>query len=199
MNIAHFAHFIITVILFIFTVFLLFNNRRLKSDNHQLKQKVNEDDLTGLYKRGFLEQRLEEEKNRVIRFPDYEFQILFIDIDDFGTINNTFGHLVGDKVLKKIASILKSEVRPYDIVARFGGDEFVLLLLPGVSGENAAKLAKRLNQKIKEGFTELPMSINVSIGITKYNKDSKENPLEIADQAMYKNKRRHGNGSSDNI
>ena len=85
------------------------------------------DSLTGLYNRGYFEESLSGEISRARRY-DTEFSILFLDLDDFKKVNDTLGHLAGDFVLKKVANLIINEKREEDVVARYGGEELVVIL-----------------------------------------------------------------------
>ncbi len=116
-----------------------------------------------------------------------------IDVDRFKTINDTCGHLAGDSLLRSVASVLAASVRPYDMVFRYGGDEFVLCL-PNTDLRLAWAVVERLRLKIA-GW-EVPLadgrhiSTTVSIGVAPLSSDrSVEDTLDVADQALYAAKR----------
>ncbi len=142
------------------------------------------DGLTGLYNHRRFYEFLEEE---ILRFKRYNgcLSILFMDIDGFKKYNDTYGHLEGDKLLKKVAEITLNNVRKVDKVARYGGDEFAILL-PHTHCEKAYLVALRL----REGF--LKENIQVSIGMVAMSDEefhSKEDLLKAADEALYEAKR----------
>jgi len=105
------------------------------------------DPLTGIYNRRYFQEKLEEEIERVRRGGGV-FSVVMFDIDHFKTINDQFGHQVGDTVLKTLVKIVKDRIRRIDILARWGGEEFVLLL-PNTTLENAKGLAEELRRKIE--------------------------------------------------
>ena len=121
------------------------------SEHKALEAKLSEmatlDGLTGVYNRQYLEKRLEEEITKARRYVDHLSMIL-LDIDQFKEVNDRYGHLVGDQVLKKTAEIIKSCLRTTDIVARFGGDEFVVIL-PRTDPEQLAFVRERLVVTLK--------------------------------------------------
>ena len=154
------------------------------------------DDLTGIYNRRYLMHRLKEEVKRVKRY-NYYFSILLFDIDYFKNVNDTFGHLAGDEVLKKITKIVEKQIREVDIFARYGGDEFVLVL-PWTDLQGATTLANRLLQvvsdfEIKIIDVEQNIRVTLSIGIATYPEDVAPDDitgiLQKADKAMYNAKK----------
>jgi len=148
------------------------------------------DYLTGLRTRGYFEQQLELEFKRSERRRQ-KFALLMIDIDHFKALNDTFGHHVGDQVLRDIASILMKDMREVDTVARYGGEEFVIIL-PETTEAGAAYVAQRLRRAVEQAkfFAGSPQSIQhltISIGIAVFDKDAqfKRDLIEFADAALY--------------
>ena len=132
------------------------------------RQRAVTDSLTGLFNHGYLQELIRREIKRAERYPK-KFALLMLDLDHFKEINDRFGHQRGDKVLKKVASILASCCRDTDYVARYGGDEFVVLM-PETSSEDARRLAERVRSRVSsmkvapgESF-----SITASCGIADY-------------------------------
>ena len=121
--------------------------------------------------------------------------MVFIDIDDFKLINDTFGHLAGDEVLKVISKFFSSNIRETDYIARYGGDEF-LLMLPGSTSEIAKTLIERLlelfKEKVKVKVKDMDVAVSVSIGIAthigKHDFDNLKELMDAADNALYKAK-----------
>ena len=151
------------------------------------------DPLTGIYNRRFLNNRIDEEINRSRR-QGLEFTILFIDLDHFKNYNDQFGHLAGDEALSKTAEIIKAELRGMDIVARFGGEEFCVLL-PGVSKQQAQLVAERIREGVeqerftgKEGLTD--GGLTASLGIAAFPEDGTTliSLLQASDKALYQAK-----------
>ena len=141
------------------------------------------DALTGAFNRHHLRQRLEELFCR----PDTSVHLLMIDADHFKSINDTLGHLVGDRVLIEIANRLQLALRPDDILARYGGEEFCVLL-PGLGDEVALAIAERLRNAIQSQPIE-GRAVTVSIGLSKKSEqDSISSLMERADLALYKAK-----------
>jgi len=145
------------------------------------------DEKTGLYNSKFFDTILDMEMEKAGR--DYEKLCLFIiDIDFFKKINDTYGHLKADEFLKRLADVLKKQLRISDIVSRFGGEEF-FILLPETSLEKSKKLTSRLRKAIKSDKILKKHGITVSGGLTEYRKkDTKKSFKERADKALYKAK-----------
>lgn len=150
------------------------------------------DALTGVYNRRFLEARLAEELRRANGLG-YPTSLLFIDIDRFKWVNDTFGHDVGDQLLRDVARVLGAQLRAVDVVARFGGDEFVVIL-PESDRAGAILVATRLQEALAASTLEgLPegCSITVTIGAATSPEDGTR-PSELmvsADSAMLRGKR----------
>jgi diguanylate cyclase (GGDEF)-like protein len=156
---------------------------------------LNMDDLTGLYNHRYLEQAIDREIKRAQRY-DSQFCLLFIDLDDFKPINDKYGHLAGSQVLREVAQILKSTLRDVDLVFRYGGDEFVILLIES-DARNGLKTAQRIRERIQyTGFSVgggATAHVTASIGVAAFpeHAQEKERLLALADECMYESKR-HG-------
>ena len=149
------------------------------------------DSLTGLYNRGYFEDSLSGEISRARRY-DTEFSILFLDLDDFKKVNDTLGHLAGDFVLKKVANLITKEKREEDVVARYGGEELVVIL-PETNKINTIIKAERIRKKIQDMplvFDGKKIQISVSGGIATFPQDAVESDklIHCADQALYRAK-----------
>lgn len=152
------------------------------------------DDLTGLHNIRFLREQMARELARAHRSGD-PLSILMIDVDDLKEVNDRFGHRAGDKLLKALGQSISSVIRVSDIVARYGGDEFVVLL-PAASAEGAYQAAKRVAQSIaKLAPINGEVQATVSIGIASYPEDAVTHGqlLQAADEAMFRAKRAGGN------
>jgi diguanylate cyclase (GGDEF)-like protein len=120
----------------------------------------------------------------------FEFSLIFIDLDHFKQVNDTYGHLVGSRLLAEIGQAIKDKCRLIDLAFRYGGDEFVVLL-PQTSKENALGVAKRLHKLIREAVwlkdTDVNVHVTDSVGVASYPTDSrtKAELLHLADEAMY--------------
>lgn len=149
------------------------------------------DDLTQIFnRRYFFEQAVRElERSRRSGSP---LAIILFDIDDFKLINDNHGHLVGDRVLQEICKKCQDVVRPYDVFARFGGEEFVFLL-PDTDGSRATIFAERLRQLIAGQivtYHQTSMQITISVGVAVFNpkRDTLDDLISRADSALYKAK-----------
>lgn len=139
-------------------------NARLYLNISRLYQQATRDELTGLYNRGFTLQRLREEAKKSWRYG-HGLSLIFMDIDYFKKINDTFGHNVGDQVLSEVANIISAQVRDYDIPCRYGGEEFVLVL-PQTGPEGAMELAQRIRNTLAHGkLCQNRMEITASFGV----------------------------------
>ena len=149
------------------------------------------DELTGLYNHGYLQERIVQEFSRAARY-NYPISCLVVDIDHFKIVNEDRGYRLGDTMLKECAELLFENARLSDLIARFGGEEFAVLL-PHINYEGAAELATRLRQAFAEhvfGDTE-EISLTVSIGISSFPEDPMKNRCELltfANQALFRSK-----------
>jgi diguanylate cyclase (GGDEF)-like protein len=148
------------------------------------------DYLTGLRTRGYFEQQLELEFKRAER-KQQKFALLMIDIDHFKVLNDTFGHHVGDQLLRDVTSILMKDMREVDTVARYGGEEFVIIL-PETTETGAVFVAQRLRRAVDQAkfFAGSPHSVQhltISIGVAVNDTDAqfKRDLIEFADAALY--------------
>jgi len=164
------------------------NNLSQQLDNIEyLKNIVNTDFLTKIYNRKYF---FEEGKKYFDKSKNEHstFCVAMIDIDDFKRVNDTFGHDVGDIAIKTIANILKEKTKGDDIVARFGGEEFAVIL-KDISLENSIKMFESICKEVSEKkiYIEDDKSINitVSIGITNKKEESLQKMLKVADERLY--------------
>jgi len=153
-----------------------------------LVQQATTDELTGLLNRRNILRRLDEEQQRAVRLKE-NLCIMIIDLDHFKRINDTYGHLFGDVVLKSVVAGIRSTVRTYDIVGRIGGEEF-LIISPGVPVDEAVGLAERVRKLISELETvngDQKIVVTVSAGVTALESiDLGIVPMmKRADQALY--------------
>ncbi len=145
------------------------------------------DEKTNLYNNKFFENILDMEIEKAQR-GNQKLSLFIIDIDFFKKVNDTYGHLKGDEFLVRLANVLKKQLRKSDIAARFGGEEF-FVLLPETSLEKAKKITSRLRGAIKLDKVLKKYKITVSGGLTQFRKrDSKKRFKERADKALYKAK-----------
>ncbi|SHH20895.1 diguanylate cyclase [Thermosipho atlanticus] len=146
------------------------------------------DPLTKLYTRYFVNEKLEQIFVQSKRF-NMNFSVVMCDVDHFKLINDKYGHLMGDEVLKQVANVLKENLRKSDVLGRFGGEEFIILL-PNTTSEVAREISERLRRKIEE-LNEFPQKITLSFGVASYPQTMVETPTELigyADDALYKAK-----------
>ena len=152
------------------------------------------DSLTGLPDRGIFHRRLASAVRRARREPGALFAVLFLDLDHFKRVNDTHGHLVGDRLLEQVAHRLRQGVRPGDTVARWGGDEFILLVDGLRVPADALHVAERILTLVAEPVVldpERPLHITASIGIATSRPEAVHPPetlLDEADRAMYRAK-----------
>jgi len=169
----------------------------LREKNRQLEEVLSRvevlavtDPLTGLYNRRHFEEIMEKEFARTTRYRS-PMSCLMIDVDHFKKINDTYGHRTGDGVLKDIARIIANSIRKVDTVARWGGEEFIVIL-PGTGKEQALNAASRIQESIAEHkFPTGENPITVSIGIASAPEpsiDTAEKLIDTSDIAMYRAK-----------
>ncbi|AXH13566.1 diguanylate cyclase [Halarcobacter bivalviorum] len=161
--------------------------RKIEEKNKELEKLATTDKLTNLYNRRKIEELLEIEINRSERF-NHNFGLAIVDIDKFKEVNDTYGHQVGDKVLKEIANILNTNRRKTDFVGRYGGEEFVIIC-PESSLEGVLRLMEIFKEKIStHKFYEVGDK-TASFGVTISQKDDTiESILKRADDALYQAK-----------
>lgn len=162
----------------------------------ELQELAMHDPLTGIANRRFVEiniaARLEE-----LRRYNFDFSVLFIDIDHFKMVNDTYGHAVGDRILKMISATVANSLRSFDIIGRWGGEEFIVLLI-NPKTDNLFKLADRLRRLAEKSALKLEngeiLKITVSVGATEaINGDTLDSLVERADKLMFESKRRGRN------
>ena len=149
---------------------------------------IRTDKLTGLHNRMKLDEALEGETNRAKRYGR-RFSIIMLDIDNFKRVNDTYGHLMGDAVLQKVAELLKANLRRTDTVGRWGGEEF-LILLPRQNELTAGLVAEKLRATIEASPFKDVGTITSSFGVTESTaEDTTETLVRRADEALYRAKR----------
>ena len=181
--------FIILAIIFIVIYFLFFKYAKTKfmeteKSMYQLKNDLNKDKLTDTYSRGFL-----EVWNNKIRDKSQLYSLVMVDIDNFKDVNDKYGHVVGDGVLKEVALEIMNSIRNNDFLIRYGGDEF-LILLNETHIEETEIITQRALERVNN-IDKFEFKVSFSYGISElyYNDDMIE-ILKIADAKMYENKRR---------
>lgn len=170
-------------------------NRQLEEVLSQMETLAMTDQLTGLFNRRFFESVVEKEFSKAIRY-NHPTSCLMLDIDHFKKINDECGHHAGDQVLKEISRLMKNCFREADTVARWGGEEFIVLL-PETTRENALQVASRLLTSVSAfKFSSFPGSVTVSIGLASMPKpavDTSEKLIAASDRALYQAKSRGRN------
>lgn len=164
--------------------------KELELTNTKLKETSFRDDVTGLYNRRFFSLRLEEEMARFKRF-NHPVSVVLIDLDGFKNVNDEFGHAVGDETLREIAQILMKHSRGINVVSRFGGDEFAILLVE-TSKTGARLYADRIRQVIATSSFSHGKQVTGSFGVASLPDDEVANSEELfrrADEALYAAKR----------
>ncbi|HOK41475.1 MAG TPA: diguanylate cyclase [bacterium] len=158
--------------------------------NALLYELATTDGLTRLYIRRHFINRLKEEMSRTLRYK-LSLSLIMLDIDHFKKFNDTYGHQIGDLVLKQFAIILKNSTRDIDIVGRYGGEEFIIAL-PDTNIEGAKIVAERIRQNVANyefsGYAE-PLKVTTSLGLTEFKEDDNDETLiKRADDALYQAK-----------
>jgi diguanylate cyclase (GGDEF)-like protein len=152
------------------------------------------DPLTGLPNRALFVERLERAVTRSQQYPAYLFAVLFLDLDRFKFVNDSLGHLAGDRLLVTFAQRIEGCVRPGDMIARFGGDEFAILIDGIVGTGDAAHVAERIQKALANPFNlgghEVYSTGSIGIALSATGYDLAENLLRDADTAMYRAKAR---------
>ena len=147
------------------------------------------DGLTNIYNRRFGMDRLKEDFSRAVR-DSSSLTVAMVDIDHFKRVNDTYGHLVGDKAIVLTTSIIKNSLRDGDIVIRYGGEEF-LIILHGAGSDDAVTVCERIRHKVQDSILkegDQQINLSVSIGIAAYPEQTVSKEMELidmADQALY--------------
>ena len=171
---------------------LALGREELRERTRDLAHQATIDGLTGLFNRRYFETRLEQEIQRQRRQFD-ELSLLMVDLDNFKDLNDTQGHLVGDRVLREVADILRRAVRIFDVCARYGGEEFVILM-PGANAPTALRIAERIRRQVEQHFASglrsgSPVSPTVSVGVSSAQPSTtRETLIAQADSALFQAK-----------
>ncbi|MFH2035058.1 MAG: GGDEF domain-containing protein, partial [Candidatus Zixiibacteriota bacterium] len=161
--------------------------------HHQMEELTITDELTGVYNYRYFAEKLKEEQRRAARY-DLPLSLIMLDIDWFKKFNDTYGHEIGNIVLKGITGVIKKCIRDVDILCRYGGEEFVVIL-PQTPQIEVALIGERIRQQIYEasfgGGANIPeLKVTVSVGISSFPENGKphEELLAVTDTAMYRAK-----------
>ncbi len=153
----------------------------------ELSKLATTDTLTQAFNRARFSEIIDIEIERVHRY-DNKLSIIMFDIDHFKNVNDTYGHIIGDKVLKKIAAVTMSNIRKIDSLFRWGGEEFIIVS-PGTNIECAWNLAEKIRWVIENEYFHEAKRVTVSLGVAEYKLDEcKEDLISRADEALYKAK-----------
>jgi diguanylate cyclase (GGDEF)-like protein len=166
-----------------------FQKKVYQSMMEELKTASTTDWLTNLFNYNGLVEHLEVEMKKAKRY-NYPLSLIMLDVDLFKQVNDTYGHVIGDELLKSMAEVILHNVRGADIIARYGGDEFTLIL-PETSKAQAYLVAEKLRRKMEsntfqfEGGVNLNITISLGIAINLPETDSSKSFIDRADRAMY--------------
>ena len=171
----------------------------LRAANRRLAEQASRDALSGLYNRSYFREVLERELARAVRYGDV-LTVVMADLDDFKVVNDQHGHGAGDDVLRGVARVLRPHLRDGDVLARYGGDEFCVLL-PNTHAESALRVAERLRQAIAEygagprGVWRVTLSAGLATSedVKGVSGDVMDLLLQRADRALYASKHAGGN------
>jgi diguanylate cyclase (GGDEF)-like protein len=165
-----------------------FGREELRTRLAQVTQLATVDAVTGLFNRRYFETRLEAEVERTRR-QGQDLALLLIDIDDFKHVNDTRGHLEGDRTLREVADLLRAGVRIFDVCARYGGEEFVIVM-PAASEIVAQQVAERIRARIERNFSRDSPPVTVSVGVGMLGSRSTADELvDVADRALIRAKK----------
>jgi len=155
----------------------------------RVRQLAYRDGLTGVFNRRYFESRLVDEVTRAARYGG-GVSVLMIDLDHFKKINDDFGHMIGDDVLRAVSSVFVRNLRKVDVVCRYGGEEFAIVL-PATQGVSAAAVANKLRRAVANShLTGIPYAVTVSVGVSEFpaNGITRDDIVRAADSALYEAK-----------
>ena len=144
------------------------------------------DGLTGIHNRRYFEMRITEELERAQRYNS-RLSVLMIDIDNFKRLNDEFGHLLGDEVLRQFSGIFQQQLRKGDVLCRYGGEEFAILI-PQTAGANALEVAEKLRRTVETWhFPGVPRTVTISVGMAEFPEygTTRDEIVAAADAALY--------------
>lgn len=152
----------------------------------RVKQLAYLDGLTGIFNRRYFEIRITEEIERARRFST-DLSVIMVDVDKFKSLNDDFGHLLGDEALRQVSSLLSRQIRKIDVVCRYGGEEFVILL-PQTTSQQAFHVADKLRRAVAEWqFPGVPRALTISGGVSMFpdHGSTRDELVQAADAALY--------------
>lgn len=163
------------------------SNKELEEANEALKEKSVKDSLTHLYNNRYMFELLEKEASHARQYGSH-LSLVMIDIDNFKRVNDVYGHLYGDEVIKKVSATIKSSTRECDVVGRYGGEEFIVIL-SDADKHTAISIAERIRQSVEALVFDKGVSITVSIGVSELSDENPKYLVGAADINLYKAKR----------
>ena len=169
----------------------------LQQQNEKLVELSSIDALTGIFNRRILFERLDYEMKRADRTKK-PISVVIMDIDHFKQVNDQHGHLAGDQILIQVAKLLQQSVRNTDIVGRYGGEEF-LVILPDCSAAEGSKVAEKIRLAIQDAAFDADLKVTISGGVAEYKDQSIEKLIDDADNYLYEAKRNGRNSISPSI
>jgi diguanylate cyclase (GGDEF)-like protein len=176
------------------TIFKFLSGNNIENSYHEeIYRLTTIDGLTQIYNKRYFLETLEREISRAHRYRR-ELSLIMFDIDHFKKINDTYGHLAGDYVLKQLASVIKSRIRREDIMARYGGEEFAIIL-PEIDTFNSSQFAEKIRRLVEKTVfkfeeTRIPVTISVGVGSLDIGGEA-QSPVEfikLADDKLYEAK-----------
>ncbi|MBF0330192.1 MAG: diguanylate cyclase [Nitrospirae bacterium] len=171
-------------LIYVFTSRLI---QRVSDARTEIERMAITDGLTDIFNRRHLLERFEEERERARR-NNSQLGCILLDIDHFKQINDTFGHQIGDKVIIEIAKILKDSIRAYDVLGRYGGEEF-LIAMPDADIQSTIQLAERMRDNVKKSpILGTPVTISAGVSNYKASDETIEQIIRRADHGLYKAK-----------
>lgn len=178
---------ILNSILFRSRIFAFMNKTLLRSQKNLLEELAQKDQMTGLFNHDVTLKKLESELN-LARKIGHSVSLIISDIDYFKNINDRHGHLYGDEVIKTVAQTIKNTVRSTDIVGRYGGDEFIIIL-PNTDYAAANALAERICRKIMDMEIKTDMQISISCGVNEFSGEMMNEFIIMTDKKLYEAKK----------
>ncbi len=164
----------------------------IKEQNEKIEdtlEKATKDPLTDLYNREFLSEYAEKVLKENRRKGE-SVTLIFLDLDNFKSVNDNYGHEEGDQVLKNVATILKNSFRDHDVIIRYGGDEFIVLAqLNRVEVSDLNSVLMSLKERVEENFKKYGISISYGMAIYPLETDNLKDLIQLADQRMYEQKK----------
>lgn len=159
----------------------------LQKQNNYLKQESITDVLTGIRNRRAIIEELESRINQTLKFKS-KLSIAMFDLDKFKIVNDTKGHVFGDKVLKDVANIISTIIRGLDSVGRYGGEEF-LIIFPNTNKLNTFSVCERIREEVKNFDFGEGVKVTISGGIAEYNEEEIKDFIDLADKKLYEAKK----------